>query len=225
MKVDDESRLLSIFCDKDADQPLVRTPFYNTRYNEVWSTNGYNLIQVNPKIIVGKYPKGALKAPTLESQCMKKITIEAINRALEACPKVDEEIVIQKAVKCKECEGTGDVYWRYTDNQGHTCEQEFDCPVCNGTGELEPEKAKKTGKQIVKPDVIINIGNAYFFAYTIYKLKLAMDFLNITSAKLVCNPARTANKFVINDDINIVIMPIFFDDNHKCDAEIELIQL
>ena len=47
---------------------------------------------------------------------------------------------------------------------GHTHERESDCPVCDGTGEIEPERTKKTGKQITDENAVINIGNAYFRA-------------------------------------------------------------
>lgn len=83
---------------------------------------------------------------------------------MDECPKVDEEIVIQDAVECKECDGSGEVYWEYTDNSGHTHEHLDECPVCDGTGEIEHEKTKKTGKKILKSEAVINVGNAYIFA-------------------------------------------------------------
>ena len=102
MKIKNEAELLSKFCDKTHMKEELIKPFFNTRYNEVWSTDGIVLIRINPKRRVGEYPKRKLGLPALESLCMKKVTIEAINKALDECPKVDEEIVIQEAVKCKE---------------------------------------------------------------------------------------------------------------------------
>lgn len=223
MKIKNEAELLSTFCDKDEFRQLLRAPFLNTKYNEVWSTDGHALIRIKPERLVGEYPKGELNLPTLESPCKRKVTIEAINKALDECPKVDEEIVIQDAVECEDCDGSGEVYWEYTDNHLHTHERLFECPVCNGTGELEPEKTKKTGKQIAKEDAIINIGNAYFFAKNICKLKSAMDFLGITSVELAYNPERGASEFVLDGDIRIELSPMLFDHTHKCDAKLELI--
>ena len=222
MKIKNEAELLSMFCDKSYSNPLRSNPFFNTRYNEVWSTDGHILIRIKPERLVSEYPKGELTLPALEFPCKKKVTIEALNKALNECPKIDEEIVIQDAVECKECDGSGEVYWEYTDNTGHTHEHLDECPVCDGTGEIEHEKTKKTGKKILKAKAVINVGNAYIFAHNIYKLKFAMDFLSITSADLISNPDRWSNEFVLDDDIHIALMPMLFDHTCKCDAKLGL---
>lgn len=223
MKIKNEAELLSMFCDKSYSNPLRSNPFFNTKCNEVWSTDGYTLIRIKPERLVCEYPKGELTLPALEFPCKKKITIEAINKALNECPKVDEEIIIQEAVECKECDGSGEVYSEYVNNRGHVMELLDECPVCHGTGELEPEKTKKTGKQITKEDAVVKIGNAYFFAKNICKLKSAMDFLDITSVELIYNHYRNASEFVIDEDIRIELAPMLFDHTRKCDAELELI--
>lgn len=223
MKIKNEAELLNKFCDKTHIKEELTKPFFNTRYNEVWSTDGHVLIRIKPERLVGEYPKEKLGLPALESPCKKKVTIEALNKALDECPKIDEEIVIQDAVECKECDGTGEVYWEYTDNTGHTHEHLDECPVCDGTGEIEHEKTKKTGKKIVNKKAVINVGNAYIFANNLYRLKFAMDFLGITSADLISNPDMWSNEFILDDDIHITLMPILFDHTCKCDAKLELI--
>lgn len=35
MKIKNEAELLSMFCDKNEFRPLLRTPFLNTKYDEV----------------------------------------------------------------------------------------------------------------------------------------------------------------------------------------------
>lgn len=222
MKIKNEAELLSMFCDKTHIKEELTKPFFNTRCNEVWSTDGHVLIRIKPERLVNEYPKGELTLPALEFPCKKKVTIEALNKALNECPKIDEEIVIQDAVECKECDGSGEVYWEYTDNTGHTHEHLDECPVCNGTGEITLEKTKKTGKKIVNEKAVINVGNAYFFANTLYRLKFAMDFLDITSVELIYNHYRNASEFVIDEDICIELMPILFDHTCKCDAKLEL---
>lgn len=208
MKIKNEAELLDKFCNKSYPNPLRSAPFFNTKYNEVWSTDGYTLIRIKPEVLAGEYPKNKLGFPKLESPCNKKITLEAVNQALDECPKIDEEIVLQDAVECEDCNGSGYVTWEYMDIHGHTHEHESDCPVCDGSGEIEPERTKKTGKQITNEDAVIKIGNACFRARSISKLKFAMDFLGITSVKLTHNPNRAANEFVLNDDIRIILMPM-----------------
>lgn len=222
MKIKNETALLTVFCDETYIKSVLRAPFYNTNYNEVWSTDGHVLIRINPESLAGEYHKGELHAPLLECPCKKEITIEAINNALKACPLVDEEVIIQDAIECEECDGSGEVYWEYTDNHGHTHEHISDCPLCDGTGEAEHEKTKKTGKKVIADDAAIAIGNAYFSARNINRLKFAMDFLEITSVELVFNHHRNASEFVIDEDIRIEIMPIFFDHTRNCDAVVEL---
>lgn len=222
MKINNEAELLNIFCNKSYSEPLRSYPFLNTRYNEVWSTDGHTLIRVNPEFLIGEYIKERLLMPNLEYPCEKTITIEALNKALEACPLVDEEVVIQDAVECKECDGNGEVYWEYTDNHLHTHERLMDCPICDGTGEMEHEKTKKTGKKVAADDAIIEVGSAYIFAKYLQTLKQAMDFLNIVSVKMVHNSPKGANEFVVNDDIRIIIASMLFDYSNECNAELEL---
>lgn len=224
MRIKNEAELLSMFYDKNEFRKLLRTPFFNTRYNEVWSSNGHILIRINPERLVNEYPKGELNLPSLEYPCKKKVTIEAINKALDECPKVDEKIVIQDAVECEECDGSGEVYWEYTDNHLHTHERLFKCPVCDGTGEIEHEKTKKTGKKVIADDAVIMVGDAYIFAKYLQTLKRAMDFLKVASVKMIHNSPKGGSEFVVNEDIRIIITSMLFDYSKKCDAELELEQ-
>lgn len=222
MKIKNEAELLSTFCDKNEFRQLLRTPFLNTKYNEVWSTNGRVFIGINPEILTKEYPKGELSLPKLEFPCEKTITIEALNKAFGLCPMIDEEIIVEDAVECEECDGKGEVYWEYTDNHLHTHERIFDCPICDGTGEMEHEKTKKTGKKVIADDAVIEVGSAYIFAKYLQTLKQAMDFLNIASVKITHNSPKGANEFVVNDDIRIIIASMLFDYSNECNAELEL---
>ena len=119
MIIKNEAELLNKFCDKTHIKEILTEPFFNTNYNEVWSSDGVVLIRINPKALTNEYPKKKLAFPKLESACNKKITLEAVNQALDECPKIDEEIVIQDAVECEDCNGSGYVTWEYMDIHGH----------------------------------------------------------------------------------------------------------
>ena len=222
MEIKNEAELLKEFCEKDELRPLLEAPFYNKKYKKIWCTNGYVLIEINPKVLTRKYPEDELRLPELECPCKKKFNIEAINKALDECPKVDDEIVVSEEVKCKECEGYGEVTWEYTDNNVHTHELEAECPICYGKGYIIPKKTKKTGRKVTKEDAIISIGNASFFARNVNKLKFAMDFLNIKSATLTHNHKGDANKFVLNEDVCIIISPMYSFEEKPHDAVVEL---
>lgn len=225
MKIKNEAELLSAFCDNSYSNPLRSAPFFNTKYNEVLSTDGYVLIRIKPERLACEYPKGELTLPELEFPCKKKITIEAINEALDACPKVDEEVITQEAVECKECDGDGQVYWEYTDNHGHTHNRLYDCPICDGTCEIKPEIRRKTGKQITDDRAIIKVGNAYLYGKIVNVLKSAMSYLEASSAELLFNPERGINKVAIGD-IHIGLGPMNFDkETCECNAELKLTEL
>lgn len=222
MKIKNEAELLDMFCDKSHPKPLYSAPFFNTKYNEVWSTDGYILIRVNPEILFGEYPKEDLPMPKLKYPCEKTITIEALNKALEACPWVDEEVVIQDAVKCEECDGSGEVYWEYKDNHLHTHECLMDCPICDGTGEVEHKKTKKTGKKIIAEDTVVEVGIAHFFDNRLQLLKTAMEHLNVDTIKMIHNDPKGANEFIISKDIRIIIMSMLLDYSCTCSVKLEL---
>ena len=225
MKIKNEAELLSMFCNKNEFRQLLRTPFLNTKYNELWSTDGHILIRIKPERLVGEYPKGELTLPALEFPCKKKITIEAINKALNECPKVDEEIIVQDAVECKECDGSGEVYWEYTDNHLHTHERLYDCPVCDGTGKIKPEITRKTGKKIVDKKAFIKVGEAYMVAAHITVLRSAMEHLNASFVEMLFNPPMGMSEFAIGD-IRIGVAPSLYDKaTHKCSAKLKMIDL
>ena len=214
MKIKNEAELLSMFCNKSYPNPLRSNPFFNTKYNEVWSTNGYALIRVKPEILVGEYPKGILQMPKLEHPCEKTIFVDELSKALEARRKFDKIFKVGDMVECEECGGSGDLIYKYTDRFGNTHERIYDCPFCDGAGEIEYEKAK---------NVIIEVGSAHFFANRLQTLKQAMDFLDITSVKMTNNHRMEASEFVVNDDIRIIIIPMLFDyKNSKCSVRLEL---
>lgn len=223
MKIKNEAELLNKFCDVFHVKPLLRTPFLNTEYNEVWSTDGRVFIGINPEILTKEYPKGEHPFPKLEFPCEKTITIEALNKAFNSCPMVDEEVVVEDAVECEECDGSGTVYWEYTDNHGNTHERLMDCPICNGEGEIEPCKTKKTGKKIIAEDTVVEVRNAHFFANQLRLLKTAMEYLNADTVKMTHNDPKGANEFIISKDIRIIIMPMLLDYSFSCSAKLELV--
>ena len=225
MKIKNEAELLSMFCDKNEFRQLLRAPFLNTRYNEVWATNGHAIIRIKPERLNGEYPKDELTLPNQECPCRKKVTIDAIEEALKKCPQVDEEVVVQEAIECDECNGEGEVYWEYKADNGRTYSCLHDCPICDGTGQKRPEMVRKTGRHVVDDEAIIKVGNAYIFVKYIRTLKSAMEHLNVMSVEMLFNPAKKMNEFAIGD-IRIGLSTILYDEaRHECSARLKLIDL
>ena len=225
MKIKNEAELLSMFCDKNEFRKLLRAPFLNTKYNEVWAATGHVIIRIKPERLVNEYPKDELTLPNQECPCRKKVTIEAIEEALKKCPQVDEEIVVQDAIECDECNGEGKVYWEYLADNGRTYDYLHDCPICDGTGEREPGIIRKTGKQVADDEAIIRVGNAYILAMHIRKLKSAMEYLNTASVEMIFNPEKKMNEFAVGD-IRIGLITFLYDKTrHECSADLKLIEL
>ena len=225
MKIKNEAELLSMFCDEKELRPLMRAPIFNTKYNEVWSTDGGILIRIKPERLNGEYQKGELNLPNQECPCKKEVTIGAIEEALNKCPQVDEEVVVQEAIECDECNGYGEVYWEYKAKHGRTYDCLHDCPICDGTGQKRPEMVGKTGRQVADDEAIIKVGNAYIFAKYIRTLKSAMEHLNVASVEMIFNPEKKMNEFAVGD-IQIGLSTIFYDKKrHECSAKLKLIDL
>ena len=72
MKIKNEAELLSMFCDKSYSNPLRSNPFFNTKCNEVWSTDEYTLIRIKPERLIGEYPKGELNLPPIRIPMQKE---------------------------------------------------------------------------------------------------------------------------------------------------------
>ena len=213
MKIKNEKKLLSIFCDKEDFRPLIKAPFFNTKYNEVWSTEGHVLIRIEPENLVNEYPNGVLRMPKMEHPCEKTIFIDELSKALEARNKFDKMVNAYGMVECEQCGGSGDLVHKYIDADGNTHERVRDCPFCDGYGEIEYKRAR---------NIVIEVGDSHFFANTLQILKQAMDFLKITSVKMTNNYGEEVSEFVVNDDIRIDIMPIASDYVYECNTKIEL---
>ncbi len=223
MEKNNELELLNKFCDEFCGNTLLSVPFLNAEYNEVWITDGTVLVGINPEILTKEYTKRHCYLTNLEFPCEKTITIEALNKAFDSCPMIDEEIVVDGALECEECEGKGEVYWVYKDKHEDTHERLMDCPICNGTGEIEPCKTKKTGKKIIEEDTVIEVGNAHIFANRLKLLKKAMEYFKVDSVKMTHNSPYDASEFVINKDIRIIIMGNLPEYNCECSAKVEVI--
>ena len=57
MIIKNEAELLNKFCDKTHIKEILTEPFFNTNYNEVWSSDGVVLIRINPKALTNEYSK------------------------------------------------------------------------------------------------------------------------------------------------------------------------
>jgi hypothetical protein len=89
-----------------------------------------------------------------------------------------------KDIECKECEGSGTVVWEY-DGKTKSYDEEFDCPVCLGTGYSRRRMQEPTGKKTVgHNDFVINgIPFNMQFIYSLLEVQKVLGEIRIVSLK------------------------------------------
>lgn len=204
-----EAELLATFSNpnyKGLEQ--CRHPFFNERTGQVWATDGHILISVDPHRLSGDYPKLKLGEPNLFAvrTCDLTVTMSMLAETLASVPTVKEQIEVQSARECEECDGTGEVMWEYTDGGLKVHQMEAMCPVCDGRGVFPKAVYKETGRTIPDPKAKIEVGNAILFVRDVQKLVSAMKFFGADSVHLVRDERQTT--WIIDEDICIIIMSV-----------------
>lgn len=224
-KIKNECELLGMFTDEDELRPYLRIPFLNLAYNEVWATEGCVIIRISPERLNGHYEpiKGYedLKLPKIINPCQLSCTLVSIRQALDACPLVNEVITEETEEKCKECGGTGDVEWEYTDDDLYTHYHDFDCPKCGGDGVVRREKEIHTGKKVHDEYAIVKIGNAMFRWYYLEIVAKALEHIGADVISITANEPFGMTEFVF-DGIKIGIMCLSDDGDNWINAEVKL---
>ncbi|WP_303762423.1 hypothetical protein [Alloprevotella tannerae] len=199
MKIKNEKELFEFVCDKEGFSPKYHKPFLNKEDGNVWATDGRILLIISPERLEQKYMEDSLKVTSCVWESAPKVVrLESIEKALLACPQVEEKI----STKCDECGGIGEVWWTYKDKHGERHDKDWDCPICYGEG----IKSRGTGQLHADPYFLIKLGEAYFSAKYIEKLKRCMRLLDSDYALLTANSPRGASVFQ-TDNAKIMLMP------------------
>lgn len=217
-KIKNETELLEMFTAGDGVRAFTYVPFLHPVYNEVWATDGCVIIRISPERLNKRYEpvKGCerLKLPKVLELCHLSCTYKAIRQALDACPLVDE------VVDCKECGGTGEVEWEYTDDNLHTHYHNFDCPVCGGDGVIIHKSETHTGKKVHDENAIVKIGNATFRWYYLDIVAKALAHIGADVINITANDPFGMTEFVF-DGIKIGLMN-YNSEGRRYNAEVEL---
>lgn len=204
-----EAELLATFSNPNhPGLEQYRHPFFNERTGQVWATEGHILISVAPHRLSGDYPKLKLGEPVgfAKRTCDLTVTMSMLAKTLASVPKIKEQIEVQPARECEECDGTGEVMWEYTDGGLKVHQMEAVCPVCGGRGIFAKAVYKETGRTIPDPKAKIEVGNAILLVRDVQKLVSAMDFFRADSVHLVRDECQTT--WIIDEDIFIILMSV-----------------
>lgn len=224
-KIKNETELLEMFTNGDGVREYTYAPFLHPVYNEVWATEGHVVIRISPDRLNGHYEpvKGCekLKLPKVLKPCHLSCTYNAIRQALDTCPLVDEIVTEENEEDCKECGGTGEVEWEYTDDNLNTHYRDFDCPKCGGDGVIIHEKKTYTGKNVHDKNAAVKIGNSLFRWYYLDIVAKALVHIGADVISITGNDPYGMTEFVF-DGIKIGLMRFLGDERTGYNAEVEL---
>lgn len=216
MKIKNEKELFEFVCNKEGFSPKYHKPFLNKEDGNVWATDGRILLIISPERLEQKYMEDSLKvAAYVWESAPKVVRLESIERALQDCPQVEKTTT----TICDECDGDGELWWTYKDKHGERHDKDGDCPICYGEG----IKSRGTGQFHADPYSILKLGEAYFRAEYIEKLKRCMRLLDSDYALLTANSPHGASVFQTYN-AKIMLMPYLISEesNEEICASVEL---
>lgn len=209
------TKIFDLFVKKDPIpmNDWMTKPFINETDGNVWATDGAAAVIVAMDVAGLQYDKLEKKlAMPCELPTEKHIHLlsDQIREAVEKCPK--DEIMEEKEVKCKECDGTGKVLWEYSaSTKFESYDHEYDCPVCDGDGSIYEEVG--TGRYEPAKKSGVRIGEAVFSAWQLDRILKAMDIIGVCTIDIISEPHRSkATMFRIDNHIKVLQMPMFADD-------------
>lgn len=182
--------------------------------NYIIATNGNVLLYINKnKIIDNDYqeydiPDNVSKYFVLDSNCDRKLTLNELERQLSWCKQ--EHIITHDYETCPECNGEGVVSWEYEDRNCETHYIDYDCPICQGEGQID--KGIISDELQYCRDETINIENFNYSARNIERIVKSMKLLNINEISIFRNNVVHQKPIIIkfNDDIKLLMMPSIY---------------
>lgn len=120
----------------------------------------------------------------------------------------DDYDIIRPRKDCEECDGNGCVTWEYESKTDGSFSDDFDCPVCDGTGGIDAI-TKPNGKKKFPNDLYFKIGSSHFSAFMINKLEIISKLFSEDVYLISQNEAAKANLFSIGY-VNVLLMPVTY---------------
>lgn len=212
----DEQKLLGLF---HSEGSLSAMPLL--KENKVFASDGLKAIYINAEVCLGEYERTEMYNPKLPPVKQElNIPLLSLQKAYDSLPKVEDEEYDQE--ECNECNGTGSVEWEYTDKNGKTHHQDFDCPSCDGWGFL-----KRNIRKCYEPeyDAIIELDGFFINNQHIKAIIDALFLLgkdHITLLSKAKKDSEVLAYFRIDENITIIVAPYRNCDEGKADAKVEL---
>lgn len=144
------------------------------QYGKLCATNGKLLIRIDKNMVSDEDLQISnikeQKRPDTQKvipQCTRctLLTKKNVQEAIQKAAIVDEYL------ECDDCNGSGHVEYKYLSLSGNYYFQDLECPICYGTGKLEP-----TGKKIHDPLQIYQMEDFFLTGNT---LAAILDVMNV----------------------------------------------
>lgn len=203
-RINNEQELFELFCDPHSESAFKQKPYYETRRETVFSTNGKILIMMNPSMLSESYEE-------IEKSFIYKVfcdsmegyfTFESLKKVFESFGMEEEQVVTEEGRECIECEGSGYVEWEYTDQEGKIHYHDGDCPICDGDGIIEGV-FESTGFMIPTDESIVRIGKSFFRGIEAQKLLWTMEYFNVDKAAFA--EGENSISITLNNGVEIAI--------------------
>lgn len=205
--------LLMMFTADDGDiMPWTIEPYIMEGY--VCATNRFQIIRINKDYLSAakeeEYKKNIAEKnidwPDFKER--NKVTIGKIKEAIDRIPIIEYIEKEEIETECPECNGSGEVVWTYTTDNGEEFEREFECPVCEGYGDKIEFKEIKTGETGPQDDYLIKIKDLYIKAKDFIKIYKALKRCEVNEIKIGIDFDEKRILFHITNDIEIMAASI-----------------
>lgn len=200
-----------------SDREIISKPYSVDDY--VIATEGQMLLMAPKSRFKNSYDvapmttASKLKSVIPEQKLQAKISVKELYEKIDA---IEKDKVYNHA-DCEPCDGWGQVDWEFYHN-GKTYREQFDCPICDGSGEGEIESTEIIYGFHKK----CKIGANGFTIQLLEKiLKLAIH-LELDEMILLTNEQRKPALFLLGD-VKIMLMPVYIDEDFNPLFEIEVV--
>lgn len=200
-------KAFQLFTNKDDIRESFKQPFkYKDKY---FASDGWGLMFLPTKEAELLYPESEKTnfAAVIEKEEIlnQEITISKLEEKLipEMVDEIKEEKIEQK---CTECDGDGEVEYEY-DTYRETHYLKGDCPVCEGSGNLNKTESKLTGEKIANPNKQYKLFGVIFSYYQLNRLVLACKLIGGEKIVKKFGETNNGNLFRCNN-AGFLIMPM-----------------
>lgn len=185
MRTENIEKALNALTRADNIATWMNYPF--TINQNTYATDAHHIIRV-PKVRIDnlsnidspKNTKVVLDLFDFEPKKIMTISLSDLKKAIDKIPLIDEVSTERIDFECVECYGSGEVEWSYSGHSGY-----FDCPLCNGTGEISKLNTEKTGRKVKKEGYFVDFKHSRMRSVSIEKLIEVSSYLGVDDIDLI----------------------------------------